>query len=452
MMIATPQQNERSAPFRSSFAAIESRGGASPPWLGRLRSDAFGRFTELGFPTTRQEEWRFTNVAPIAKTHFELAQPSASNVELDAVTPFLFGSEFPRLVFVNGWHSAELSWLPAMPSEVIVQSVADALEYRPDVVQAILGHQAAYDDAPFTALNTSMVQDGAFIHIPKGAIVEHPIHLLFISTSPNGQYASHPRNVITIESQARATIIESYLGLNDDAYLTNAVTEVTVGDGAALDHYKVQQESTNAYHIATTRVHQSANSRFSSHYFSLGGKLARNEINPVLDAEGCECTLGGLYLAAGQQHADNRTRIDHTKPHCDSFELYKGILDERAKGVFNGKIYVHQDAQKTDAKQSNQVLLLSDDAVIDTKPQLEIYADDVKCTHGATVGQLDEQAMFYLRSRGISQDLARSLLIYAFANEVVEGVKVEPVRAYLQGLLLADRSLPGGKTHERVCR
>jgi Fe-S cluster assembly protein SufD len=249
---------------------------------------------------------------------------------------------------------------------------------------------------------------------------------------------------------AQSTVIESYVGLNDDVYFTNAVTEVKVGDGAALDHCKVQQESTNAFHIAATRVHQSASSRFSSHYFSLGAKLARNEINPVLDAEGCECRLDGLYLAAGQQHTDSRTRIDHAKPHCDSFELYKGILDDRAKGVFNGKIYVHEDAQKTDAKQSNQVLLLSDDAVIDTKPQLEIFADDVKCTHGATVGQLDEQAMFYLRSRGIPQDLARSLLIYAFANEVVEGVNVQPVRDYLRRLLLAGHSLSGEQIHEFV--
>jgi len=441
-MIATTQQNKRSDAFSSSFAAVKGSGDGIPPWLGRLRSEAFRRFTEMGFPTTRHEEWRFTNVAPIAATEFTLAQPPADQIELDAVAPFLFSREFPRLVFVNGRYDAGLSWLPEMPGQVTVQSLAEAIASGGDPLREILGRDDAYEDAPFAALNTSLVQDGAFIHIPKGAIVEQPIHLLFVSTSPDGQFASHPRTVVVLESNAQATVIESYAGLNDDAYFTNAVTDVAVGDGAALDHCKVQQESASAYHIAATRVHQSAGSRFSSHYFSLGGKLARNEINPVLDAEGSECTLDGLYLAADRQHTDSRTRIDHAKPHCNSFELYKGILDERAKGVFNGKIYVHQDAQKTDAKQSNQVLLLSDDAVIDTKPQLEIYADDVKCTHGATVGQLDEQAMFYLRSRGISQDLARSLLIYAFANEIVDRVKVQPVRAYLQELLSADTSLP----------
>jgi Fe-S cluster assembly protein SufD len=440
-MIAATQECKRTDAFRSSFDEVKRGDGAVPPWLRRLRGDAFQRFVELGFPSTRHEEWRFTNVAPMTKTHFDLAQPPSEEVQLDAIAPFLFSREFPRLVFVNGRHSPKLSWLPDMPDRAVARGVAEALVSCPDVVQAVLGGYADHDDAPFIALNTSMVQDGAFIHIPQGTIVEQPIHLLFVSVSPSGRYASHPRNVIVIGPQAQATIIESHVGLDDEVYFTNVVTEATLGDGAALDHYKIQQESTEAYHIATTQVNQSANTRFSSHYFSFGGKLVRNEVNPVLDAEGCECTLGGLYIAAGRQHVDSRTRIDHAKPHCNSFELYKGILDDRAKGVFNGKIYVHQDAQKTDAKQSNQVLLLSDDAVIDTKPQLEIYADYVKCTHGATVGQLDDEALFYLRSRGIPQDLARSLLIYAFGNEVVEGLKVEPVRARLEELLLADRSL-----------
>jgi Fe-S cluster assembly protein SufD len=272
--------------------------------------------------------------------------------------------------------------------------------------------------------------------------VEEPIHLIFVASADLQPVVSHPRNLVALGRGSRATVLETYVGLDGNPYFTNAVTEVVLAESSRLDHYKLQQEHDKAYHMAATHVRQQQGSRFSSHYLSIGGSLVRNEINIVLDAAGAQCTLHGLYMPGGRQHMDSRTRIDHAKPSCKSFELYKGILNHHARGVFNGKIYVHPDAQKTDARQNNQVLLLSDEAAIDTKPQLEIYADDVRCTHGATVGQLDEQAMYYLRSRGIPADMARSLLLYAFANEIVRDVSVDSLRSRLERMLLADHGLP----------
>jgi Fe-S cluster assembly protein SufD len=405
-----------------------------------LRREAFRRFEDLGFPTTRQEEWRFTNVKRIAETAFTLAEIPAP-LSRQTISPFVLDEDYLRLVFVNGHCVRELSATGATPRGAVVSSLSAALVDHPALIEDHLGQLASDDNACFAALNSAFIRDGAFVHVPRGVVVERPIHLLFISTDNSSPTASHPRNLIIAQRDTQATIIESYVGLNDGVYLTNAVTEVSVAENAVVDHCKLQQESADGYHVATTQVRQQRASRFSSHYFSLGGQLVRNEVNVTLDDEGCECTLNGLYIAAGDQHMDSRTRIDHAKPHCNSHELYKGILDDRAKGVFNGIIYVHPDAQKTDAKQSNRVLLLSDDAVIDTKPQLEIYADDVKCTHGATVGQIDETALYYLRSRGIYEDLARSLLVYAFANEIASALPLEAVRENVERFLLAGQSL-----------
>ena len=405
-----------------------------------MRRDAFRRFETLGFPTTRQEEWRFTNVKRIAETAFTLADIPAP-LSRQTISPFVLDEDYLRLVFVNGHCVGELSATGATPHGAVVSSLSAALAEHPALIEGHLGQVASDDDACFAALNSAFVRDGAFVHLPRGVTVERPIHLLFISTGNSSPTASHPRNLIIAQRDTQATIIESYVGLNDGVYLTNAVTEISVAENAVVDHCKLQEESADGCHVATTQVRQQRASRFLSHYFSLGGQLVRNEVDVTLDDEGCECALNGLYIAAGDQHMDNRTRIDHAKPHCNSHELYKGILDERAKGVFNGKIYVHPDAQKTDAKQSNRVLLLSDDAVIDTKPQLEIYADDVKCTHGATVGQIDETALYYLRSRGISEDLARSLLVFAFANEIASALELKPVRDHVERFLLAGQRL-----------
>ena len=423
--------------FSRFHADLESQ---APPWLTGLRNDAFRRFEDLGFPTTRQEEWRFTNVKRIAETAFALAEIPAP-LSRETIAPFVLDEDYLRLVFVNGHYVGDLSATGATPRGVVISSLSAALADHSALIEDHLGQLASDENACFAALNSAFVREGGFVHLPRGVVVERPIHLLFISTGNGSPTVSHPRNLIIAERDTQATIIESYVGLNDGVYLTNAVTEVSVAENAVVDHCKLQQEGAGGYHVATTQVRQQRASRFSSHYFSLGGKLVRNEVNVTLDAEGCECTLNGLYVAVGNQHMDNRTRIDHAKPHCNSHELYKGILDGRAKGVFNGKIYVHPDAQKTDAKQSNRVLLLSDDAVIDTKPQLEIYADDVKCTHGATVGQIDEAALFYLRSRGISEDLARSLLVYAFANEIASALELEAVREHVERFLLAGQSL-----------
>jgi Fe-S cluster assembly protein SufD len=283
------------------------------------------------------------------------------------------------------------------------------------------------------------------LHIPKGQVIERPIHVAFLTTGSGEPVVSHPRVVVVAGENSQATIVESYVGIEEGVYFTNAVTEIVAGESSVIDHYKLQRESREAFHVATVQIHQARSSNFSSHYFGFGGALVRHEARVRLDAEGCECTLNGLYLAGGSQHLDNHTVIDHVKPHCTSHELYKGILDGKAHGVFNGKIYVHEDAQKTDAKQTNQTLLLSQDAVINTKPQLEIFADDVKCTHGATVGQLDAEGIFYLRSRGIGLQEARSLLTYAFANDIIRQVKIEPLRAQLEELLSASQHLAQAK-------
>jgi Fe-S cluster assembly protein SufD len=315
-------------------------------------------------------------------------------------------------------------------------------------VQQHLARYARYRDRAFVALNTALMEDGAYVRIPRGVIVEEPIHLLFVGSAADGAPAvSHPRILIVAEENSQATVIETFVGVGDGVgrptpglpdggvYFTNAVTEIVAAENAVLDHYRVQRESETAFHIATQWVQQARSSNFASHAISLGGALVRTDITAVLDGPGIESTLNGLYVVGGQQHVDTHTAIDHAQPHCNSHELYKGILDGRATAVFNGKIFVRQDAQKTDAKQTNQNLLLSRDAVIDTKPQLEIFADDVRCTHGATVGQLDADALFYLRSRGIDAAEARALLTYAFASDILGRIKVAPLRTALEELL-----------------
>ena len=431
--------------YLSNFARLENESTeSSRPWLQRLRKSAMKRFTELGFPTSRNEDWKFTSVAPIAKIPFKPAASAASDdLTADMLQQAACNiSGAIQLVFANGQYVPQLSTLHSLPDGVLVMSLAAALRQHAELVEPLLAHYAAYQDHAFAALNTAFIQDGAFVYMPPGKIIKIPIHLVFVTTRSGEGTVSHPRTLIVAGAESQATIVENYTGLEEEVYFTNTVTEIRVADRAAIDHYKLQRESRAAFHVATLKVHQQQGSSFSSHYLGFGGALVRNEVSAALDGEGCECTLNGLYMAGGRQHMDNHTAIDHAKPHCASHELYKGILDGQAHGVFNGKIYVHQDAQKTDAKQTNKTLLLSDDAVINTKPQLEIYADDVKCTHGATVGQLEEDAIFYLRSRGIGREQARSLLTFAFANDIISRVKVEPVRTQLEETLLAAHQLP----------
>jgi Fe-S cluster assembly protein SufD len=426
--------------YLANFSRFEREAGAGgPPGLHRLRKAALKRFTELGFPTLRNEDWRFTNVAALAQIPFKLAsRPHEHGLMVEQLERAgLPAGNYPRLVFVNGWYAPELSARGTLPEGVTVGSLAQALETHPEWVEPHLARYARHQDLAFTALNTAFIRDGAFVRVPKGTVVEEPVYLLFVTTTAGEASVAHPRNLILAGESSQLTLVEAYLGLEDEVYFTNAVTELAVGENAVLDHYKLQRESEEAFHIANTQIYQARSSVLCSHYMGFGGALVRNEVRALLDAPGCECTLNGLYLAAGRQHMDNHTVIDHARPHCASHELYKGILDGKAHGVFNGKIFVRQDAQKTDAKQTNQTLLLSDDATINTKPQLEIYADDVKCTHGATVGNLNADQLFYLRSRGLDVEAARALLIFAFANDIVGRVRVEALRERLERKLVS---------------
>jgi Fe-S cluster assembly protein SufD len=342
---------------------------------------------------------------------------------------------------VNGSFDAGLSDVGELPAGVRVGSLADAIEQSPGLVETHLGRYAGFREQAFVALNTALFRDGAFIYVPRGKVVESPIHIVYLATQDERPIASHVRNLYVVDENAHATIVESYAGAG--RYFTNTVTEIVVGVNANLDHYKVQQESESAYHVATQQLEQAGPSVFTSHSISFGGALVRNDINGRLGGEHIESTINGLYVVNGRQHVDNHTAIDHAMPNCNSHELYKGIMDGSSTGVFNGKIFVRQDAQKTDAKQTNQNLLLSRDAVIDTKPQLEIFADDVRCTHGATVGQLDSDALFYLRSRGIGEAEARSMLVYAFARDVLDRIKIEPLRLGLEETLLKKLAIQG---------
>ncbi len=438
------QAKKDTDPYLSSFAQLQKElEGKQPPWLQQIRQTAISRFSDLGFPTSRQEEWKYTKVDPIRRTLFRPAAYEPNGLTTERLTGLTFCNlQCPRLVFLNGHYSAELSSLKGLPKTVQVKSVAGVLEQDPDLVKPHLTQHARYEDHPFVALNTALIQDGALVHVPKGEVIQEPIHLLFLSTAAEEAVAVHPRNLILVEGNSQVTIVESYIGLHQGVYFTNSVTEIVAAENTVVDHYKLHQESKKAFHIATLQVYQDRSSSVRTFNATLGGELTRNEVNVVLDGEGAECQLDGLYLISGTQHVDNHTRLEHAKPHCDSREMYKGILDEKATGVFHGRIVVRPGAQKTDSKQTNNNLLLSDEALINTKPQLEIYADDVKCTHGATIGQLDPDALFYLRSRGIDQTTARSLLIYAFASQVVNRIKVDLVRTELDEYLFS--WLPAG--------
>ena len=361
---------------------------AAEPWVKEVRDAAFARFVELGFPTTHNEEWRFTNVAPIARSSFPVAE-SRPVVNTPAGVQRL------------GWKEAE----------------------------GHLARHVTFDQNAFAALNTAFVSDVTVLRVPAGAVVEQPIEITYQQVEGT---ASHPRTLILVGANAQCTIVETYTGAGH--YFTNAVTEIVASEGAVVDHYKVQQESTSAFHVATLQAAVGRSAAFSTNSISLGGALVRNDVNTVL-SEGSDAIVNGLYLVNGTQHVDNHTSIDHAKPHATSHELYKGILDGKAQAVFNGRIIVRKDAQKTDSKQTNKNLVLSDDAVIDTKPELQIHADDVRCTHGATIGQLDAESVFYLQSRGIGKEEARAMLTYAFAQDILDRIKVPALKESLEKAL-----------------
>jgi Fe-S cluster assembly protein SufD len=417
------------------LAALDQRPRGGSRWLQDLRDQAASRFVELGFPTVRDEEWRFTNVAPIASSEFRLAPPA--RLEPAALDTFIYSDAPFRLVLVNGRFSPELSRTSGLPTGVRFGSLATASTDQADVVGRYLGQLADPSSRAFAALNTAFTHDGAYVYVPDGLVLEQPLQILFVSDGDGAASMSHPRTLIVAGDRTQLQIVESYVSAPGQKHFTNAVTEIVAGENSVVDHYKVQEESEDAFHIASLHINASRSSTVTTHAFTLGGRLVRNDIIAVMDGEGAECTLNGLYLADGERLVDTHTTIDHAKPHCPSHEVYKGILGGKARAVFNGKIIVRIDAQKTDAKQTNRALLLSDNASINTKPQLEIFADDVKCTHGAAIGQLDDDAIFYLRARGLTYLEARDMLIHAFAGEILERVKIEPLRRALETELYA---------------
>jgi Fe-S cluster assembly protein SufD len=417
------------APFDELSAA------AAPDALQSLRRAAFERFAAMGFPSTKNEDWHFTSVSPIAEQEFTLLTSPSGDVQRDELAPFLFGTSDHVMTFVNGRFEASLSDLSSLPNGVTLVDLATAWTSSP-ALAARVGKQAGYHTAAFTALNTAFMTDGAALEIAKDVEVEQPIHLLFVTDATAAKGMMHPRNLIVVGRNAKATVIESYVSLSDAMYLTNHVTEISIADGATLRHYKMQREGSRAFHVGTVEVAQARDSHYVSFALTTGGRLSRSNIYTTLDGDGCGATLNGLVMLGGEQHADVQTQIMHAQPNCYSRELYKNVLDDSSHGVFNGKVYVHPIAQKTDGKQTNKTLLLSEAAHMDTKPQLEIFADDVKCTHGATIGQIDEMALFYLKSRGVSNGLARQLLTYAFAADVIETIEVDAVRESLERLAL----------------
>jgi Fe-S cluster assembly protein SufD len=429
--------------FLAAHEALARKNGA-PQWLAERRRLAWDRFARLGFPTTRDEEWRFTSVAPIARTAFGIGDDRA-DLERDSavrrqVEWLRFGARC-ALVFVNGRYSAELS-CPWPDDAVSLRPLSEVLRDGAERVEAHLGRVTDDASTPFASLNTAVVEDGACVFVAAGRVVDAPISLVFLSAGSEGAPpATQPRVLIVCGRGSQATLVEAYGGLPGTTYLSNGVTEVILEEGAILEHVRVQRESEGAYHLSTVAVRQGRDSRYRSIALDLGALLARTDVGVLLDGEGGECELDGLFIIDGERHGDTHTRIDHARPHTTSREVYRGILDDKARGVFHGLVLVRPDAQKTDAFQLNKNLVLSKSALVDSTPQLRIYADDVRCKHASTTGQIDPLTLFYLRSRGIGEREARSLLTYAFAGDIVSRVVVGPVRVAIQSLLR--KRLPG---------
>ncbi len=421
--------------YVAAFQSFSGNGGRdAPSWLRVKRGSAMDRFADAGFPKMRQEAWRFTDVRPIAERAFTLAPvPEGSPLVLPVLEPLLVtGTGTPRVVFVNGHYAAGLSSVGGLPSGVELGSLRAAIQGDHPLVLQHLMQYASTEENPFTALSTAFTDDGAFVRVPADVVVDTPLHVVFVAVpSEADPVVFHPRNLFIVESGAKASVVESYVTLRDGVYWTNVVTEVVVEENASLDAYRLQRESTVAYHTATTQSYQKRDSNYSFVTFAFGSALSRHDINAVLDGEGAGCTLNGLSVLSGRQHVDHHTTLDHAQPHCDSWEYFNGVFDERARGVFTGRIIVRPGAQRTDSKQTNNNLLLSERARADSQPQLEIYADDVKCTHGATLGPIDERKLFYLQSRGLALDEARRLLTYGFGAEILNAVRMDELRGEL---------------------
>ncbi len=416
--------------YQTAFHSVRE---VSPtvPWLELVRSSAMDRFEQLGFPPVHEEDWKYTNLAALAKESFVPATTSTGSVD---VSGFAYPeTEGAHLVVVNGFLREDLSQTSGLGDAVAVDLFSAAADARYNkIIRKYLARNAGYHNNGLTALNTAFLQSGVFLWIPKNVKVETPLQITFVAEGD--QSASFPRVLVVAEENSSATLIESFVG--EGRYFTNATVEVVVKDGAHLEHYRLQRESTNAFHTSTTSVELGRASRYDTTSINLGAQLSRHDISVVMDHEGAETSVDGLYMVDSDQHSDTHSVIDHKQPHCNSHQLYKGILDGNGRAVFNGKVFVREGAQKTDAMQTNKNLLLSEKARVDTKPQLEIYADDVKCAHGAAVGQIDPEELFYLETRGIGPELGRNLLTYGFAEEVIAKIKIESIRSELDQIVL----------------
>ena len=417
-------------------------------WLRGVREDAFARFCQLGFPTVHEEDWRFTNVASIAKTAFQLPQSAVEGVTEHQLSPYRLAGLAGQLVFVNGRYAPELSRLPLGYKGLKVISLAEAILKEREKVEPHFARYADYHQEAFTALNTAFFEDGVFVFLPRGIVLQEPIHFLYLNVGSETPQMTHPRNLIVAEEDSQATIVEDYVSLRPGVSLSSVVTEIVAGEHTVLHHYRIEREDTHAFHVSTLRIQQGRSASVNSHSVLLGGALVRNNVHPMLAGEGGECLINGLFIGNGRQHMDNYMKVEHASPHCESRQFYNGILDGESRGVFHGRIIVHKDAQKTDAKQTNRNLLLSDGAQMDTKPQLEIHADDVKCTHGATIGQINTEAIFYLRSRGLDEASAKGLLLFAFASECLERMKPGLIRRYVEKIIA--QALPQAMHPEAV--
>jgi Fe-S cluster assembly protein SufD len=426
--------------YLEAFSEVRQRTSQQPKWLQSLREDAFGQFCEMGFPTLKDEAWRFTSVAPIARESFRLLDAAPTELTLEDLKPFLLAEAACRLVFVNGRYAAELSDCDTLPAGVTATSLAAEIDRDAAALESSLGRHLALRKDAFCSLNTAFLEDGGFVRIAKGTVLASPIHLLFVSTDADTPVMAHPRNLILAESNTQADVVEEHVSLGDAKLFSNTATELVAEENAVVAHHMIERENRKSFHISTLQMHQERNANVSSHSVLIGGALVRNNVHPVLAGEGGLCLINGLFLGEDTQHLDNYMLVDHASPHCASHQFYNGILSGSSHGVFHGRIIVRQDAQQTDAKQTNRNLLLSDNAQIDTKPQLEIYADDVKCTHGATIGQLDENALYYLRSRGLEESAARELLLFAFAGECTGRIRSLPVREHIERMVR--QSLP----------
>jgi Fe-S cluster assembly protein SufD len=429
--------------YREQFLEHAGRfRGLEPAWLSLLRGESFERFLERGFPTTDEEDWRFTSIAPLSAARFPLASLARGRAKRPEALSLLRSHALRNwkrheLVFVNGVFAPDLSSVGKLPEGVVVTNLSRALESHADEVEAVLGLPPVEGATVFADLNRAFLEDGAFVYLPEGAKVEEPIHLVFL-TLVSKPAMSHPHNLVMVERGGEVRVVESYFGGDGTEYFTNAVSEIVAGGGASIDHYKVQREGVRAFHFSSQRLLEARSAMLQNLSLSLGARLARNDIHCLLDGEGSELTLNGLYVVRGAQHVDHHTVIDHKAPHGTSRVLYKGVLDDTSSGVFNGRIIVRPEAQKTNARQTNKNLLLSEEALVNSNPQLEINADDVKCAHGATIGQLDKDALFYLRSRGILYQEARKILTRAFVAEVSDRIRIDALRDATRGLVFAE--------------